>query len=168
VEIVNVCRSLALKTIPTEVLQVWRMEVWSNTALMGQKSRAVGLEIPWHMEQWLHRPMRWGLACSTCYSFSIWCGGEDFQELGVQSANVSALPGVLPHSHKPPTSCQSPWITEVRRSVAVFWSPFGSMINFYKESIYRIFKPTKLSKEEEMLERGKLERMNQFRIQVFQ
>jgi hypothetical protein len=80
------------------------------------------------MEQWLYRPMGWGLACSTCYSFSIWWHGEASQELGVQSADVSALPGALPQSSKSPASYQSPWITEVRRSVAVLqlpsWIPF--------------------------------------------
>jgi hypothetical protein len=53
-------------------------------------------------------------------SFSIWWGGEASQELGVQNDDVSALPGVLPHSSMSPASHQSPWIMEVRRSVAVF------------------------------------------------
>jgi hypothetical protein len=71
------------------------------------------------MEQQLCGPMGRGLECSTCYSFSVWWGGEASQDLGAQHADVSALPGVLPHSSKSPASCQSPWITEVRRSVAV-------------------------------------------------
>jgi hypothetical protein len=86
---------------------------------VGQRSRAGGLEIPWCMEQQLCGPMGRGLECSTCYSFSVWWGGEASQDLGAQHADVSALPGVLPHSSKSPASCQSPWITEVRRSVAV-------------------------------------------------
>jgi hypothetical protein len=69
------------------------------------------------------RALGWGLASSACYSFSIWWDGEASQELGVQSADVSALPGVLPQSRKSPASCQSPWIMEVRRSVAVFQLP---------------------------------------------
>jgi hypothetical protein len=68
-------------------------------------------------------PVGLGLVCNTYYSFSMLWGGEAFQELGVQSADVSALLGVLPHSNKSPASCQIPWITEVRRSVAVFRLP---------------------------------------------
>jgi hypothetical protein len=64
-----------------------------------------------------------GVACSICPSFSVWLCGEASHKLGVQSADVSALPGVLPQSSMSPASCQSPWITEVRRSVVVFWSP---------------------------------------------
>jgi hypothetical protein len=94
--------------------------VLGSTALVGQKSRAGVSEIPQHMEQLLHGPMGQGLVCSTCYSFSICWGGEASQELGVQSDDVSALPGALPHSSKSPASCQSPWITEVKSSVAVF------------------------------------------------
>jgi hypothetical protein len=71
----------------------------------------------------LHRPIGWGLACSTCYSFSILWPGEAFHELGVQSADVSALPGALPQLIVSPASQKSPWIMEVRRSVAVSWSP---------------------------------------------
>jgi hypothetical protein len=56
-------------------------------------------------------------------SFSIWWHGEASHELGVHSADVSALPGVLPQSSRSPASYQSPWIMEVRRSVAVFWWP---------------------------------------------
>jgi hypothetical protein len=67
--------------------------------------------------------------CSAGYSFSIsWCG-EAFLEVGVQSADVLALPGALPQSSVSPASQQSPWVTEVRRSVAVSWSPF-SLIYF--------------------------------------
>jgi hypothetical protein len=57
-----------------------------------------------------------GLESSTCYSFSIWWGGEASHKLGVQSADVSALPDVFPQSSVSPASYQSPWITEVRRS----------------------------------------------------
>jgi hypothetical protein len=65
----------------------------------------------------------WGLACSTCYSFSIWWHGEAFHELGVQSADVSALLCALPQSSMSLASYQSPSITEVRRPVAVFQLP---------------------------------------------
>jgi hypothetical protein len=71
------------------------------------------------MEQRLCQPVGQGLACSACYYFSIWWHGEASHELGVQSADVSTLPGVLPQSSKSPASYQSPWITEVRRSVAI-------------------------------------------------
>jgi hypothetical protein len=97
--------------------------VWGSTALVGQRSRARRLEIPQRMEQHLCRPMERGLACSACYCFSVWWYGEASHELGVWSADVSALPGVLPLSSKSQASYQSPWITEVRRSVAMFWSP---------------------------------------------
>jgi hypothetical protein len=49
-------------------------------------------------------PMGWDLVCSTGYSFSVWWCGEAFHELGVQSADVSALPGVLPQSSVSPAS----------------------------------------------------------------
>jgi hypothetical protein len=81
-----------------------------------------------------------GLGMSTCYSFSIWWCGEASQELEVQRADVSALPSVLPHSSKSPASCQSPWITEVRRSVTVFQMPslISNSLNFsaHKENKY--------------------------------
>jgi hypothetical protein len=76
------------------------------------------LEIPWPVEQQLPGSMGQGLVCSTCSSFSVWWCGEAFHELGVQSADVSVLPGALPQSSMSPASHQSPWITEVRRSVA--------------------------------------------------
>jgi hypothetical protein len=73
----------------------------------------------------LRGPMGWGLACSACCSFSIrWYNSFSItQELGVQSADVKALPGVLPQPSMSPASYQSPWIMEVRRSVAVFQLP---------------------------------------------
>jgi hypothetical protein len=97
--------------------------VWGSAALVGQRSRAGGLEIPWCAEQQLRGPMGCGLACSPGYSFSIWWRGEAFHELGVQSADISALPSALPQSSVSPASYQSPWITEVRSSVAVFRLP---------------------------------------------
>jgi hypothetical protein len=81
--------------------------VWGNTALVGLKSRARRSETPQCVKQWLRGPMGWGLKCSTCYSFSIWWGGEAFHELGVQSADVSALPGALPQSSMSPASAKS-------------------------------------------------------------
>jgi hypothetical protein len=122
-EILNICGSLALRTPPTEILWVQGVGVWGSTALVGQKNRAGGSEFPQCVKQWLCWPMGWGLTCSACYSFSIWWGGEAFHELGVQSADVSALPGALLQSSMSPASCQSPWIMEVRRSMVVFWSP---------------------------------------------
>jgi hypothetical protein len=53
----------------------------------------------------------------------IWCPGEAFHELGAQSADVSALPCALPHLSVSPASQQGPWVTELRRSVAVSQSP---------------------------------------------
>jgi hypothetical protein len=64
-----------------------------------------------------------GLACSAGCSFSkSWCG-EAFHELGIQSADVSALPGALPQSSMSPASQQSPLFTEPMRSAAVSQSP---------------------------------------------
>jgi hypothetical protein len=85
------------------------------------EDQAQGSEIPWPAEQWLRGPIWWGLACSTStgYSFSILCLGKAFHELGVQSADVSALPGALPQPRVSPASQQSPWSTELRRSAAV-------------------------------------------------
>jgi hypothetical protein len=106
--------------------------VWGSTALVGLRCRAGGLEIPQHAEQQLHGPMEWGLACSPGYSFSISWHGEAFHELGVQGADVSALSGALPQLSVSPAFQQSPWITEVRRSVAVSQSPswISSVIDF--------------------------------------
>jgi hypothetical protein len=92
-EIVNVCGSLALMAHLTEVMWFWGVGVWGNTALVGQRSRARRSEITWQAE------------------------------LGVQGADVSAFPGALPQSSVSPASYQSPWITEVRSSVAVFRLP---------------------------------------------
>jgi hypothetical protein len=77
---------------------------------VGQRSRAGGAEIPCCMEQWLHGPMGQGLVCRACYSFSIWWSGKTSHELRIRSADVSALPGVLPQSSKSPASYQSPCI----------------------------------------------------------
>jgi hypothetical protein len=63
------------------------------------------------------------LACSAGYYFSIWRHGEAFPKLGVQSADVSALPSPLTQPRVPPVSQQSPWFTELRRSVAVSQLP---------------------------------------------
>jgi hypothetical protein len=68
-----------------------------STALAGLRSRAGGSEIPGHVEQWLPGHIGQSLVCSPCYSFSILWLGEDFHELGVQSADVSALSGALPY-----------------------------------------------------------------------
>jgi hypothetical protein len=122
-EIINVYGSLALRAHPTEILLFWGVWVWGSTGLVGQRSRARGSEIPWCMEQQLRGLMGWGWACSTCYSFSLWWRGEASQELRVWSADVSALPDVLPRSSRFPASYRDPWIMEVRRSVAVFQSP---------------------------------------------
>jgi hypothetical protein len=83
------------------------------------EDQAQGSEIPRPAEQWLRGPMGWGLTGSTGYSFSILWPGEAFHELGVQSVDVSALPGALPQPRVSPASQQSPWSTELRRSAAV-------------------------------------------------
>jgi hypothetical protein len=109
-EIVNVCGSpawQALRAHSVDIMWVWEVGVWGSMALARLRSRAGGLEIPWHVEQQLCGPMGQGLVCSTVCSFSIlWCG-EAFHELGVQSAYVSALPGALPQSYVSPPSQQS-------------------------------------------------------------
>jgi hypothetical protein len=120
VEIVSVCGSLTSSHGDPAGLQGGSLG-WHSP--VGERSRAGRLKVPQCMEQQLCGPMGQGLACSACYSFSIWWGGEASHELGVQSADVSALPGVLPHSIKSLASYQSPWIMQVRRSMAVFWSP---------------------------------------------
>jgi hypothetical protein len=70
--------------------------IWSSTALGGQRSRARGSEIPCHAEQQLRglwdRAWRAALAVLLVYGDR----GEAPCELGVQSAEVSALPGFLP------------------------------------------------------------------------
>jgi hypothetical protein len=83
------------------------------------EDQAQGSEVPWPAEQRLRGPIWWGLACSAEYSFSILWLGEAFHELGVQSADVSVLPGALPQPRVSPASQQSPWSTELRRSAAV-------------------------------------------------
>jgi hypothetical protein len=50
--------------------------VWGSTALVWQRNRAGGSEIPQCVKHWLRRPMGQGLVCSACYSFSIWWRGE--------------------------------------------------------------------------------------------
>jgi hypothetical protein len=88
---------------------------------------ARGLEIPLPVEQWLH-----GLVCSASYSVhKSWCG-EAFHELGVQSAEVLAIPGALPQPSVSPASQKSIWFTELMQSVAVSQSPswIQSMQNF--------------------------------------
>jgi hypothetical protein len=127
---VNVRGSLALRAHPVEILQFWGVGVWGSTALAGQRIRTRGSEIPCCMEQRLLGPMGRGWVCGTCYSFSIWWCGEASHKLKVQSADVSALPGVLPQSSKSQASYQSPQITEVRRSVAVFWLPSSLSISW--------------------------------------
>jgi hypothetical protein len=90
----------------------------------GTEKWAQGLEIPWPAEQWLLRPMWGGLVCSTGCSFSkSWHG--------VQSADVSALPGALPHPRVSPSSQQSPRFTELRRSAAVSQSPSWIYVEKY-------------------------------------
>jgi hypothetical protein len=70
----------------------------------GAEEWAHGSEIPWPAEQQLCGPMGRDLVCSTGYSFSISWHGEAFHKLGVQSADVSALPGALPQPSVSPAS----------------------------------------------------------------
>jgi hypothetical protein len=63
-------------------------------------------------------------------------------QLGFWGTDVSALPGVLPHSSKSPASYQSPCIMEVRRSVAVFqWPSWISSTFSLPYSLVTIFRP---------------------------
>jgi hypothetical protein len=72
-----------------------------------------------------------GLVCSAGCSFSkLWCG-EIFQEVRPQRADVSALPGALPHPSVSPESHQSPCFTELTWSVAL--SQWPSWISFLLE-----------------------------------
>jgi hypothetical protein len=79
----------------------------------GAKEWAQGSEIPWPVEQWLYGPMGLGSGCNASCSFSESFHGEAFHELGVQSADVSVLPGALPQPSVSPASQQSPWFTEI-------------------------------------------------------
>jgi hypothetical protein len=92
------------------------------------EEQAGGWEIPQPAEQQLCGPMEPGLALSAGYSFSKSWHGEAFPKLGVQSAEVSALPGALPQPSMSPASQQSPWLMELMRSAAVSQSP--SWISF--------------------------------------
>jgi hypothetical protein len=126
VEIVNACGSLAWQALRAQSggdCAGLRSGSLGECGPGGAEERAQGSEIPQPVEQRQHGPMGWGLACSVCYSFSkSWCG-KAFHELGVQSADVSALPYALPQSRMFPASQQSPWIMELTQSVAVSQSP---------------------------------------------
>jgi hypothetical protein len=78
------------------------------------EERAQGSEIP--------GLQRSSSAVPDCSSSKSWHGGA-FHELGVQSADVSALPGALPQSSMSPVSQQSPWFMELTPSEAVSQSP---------------------------------------------
>jgi hypothetical protein len=117
---VNVCESLVCRPYGLIWQRSCRSEGWESRVAQPWRGKGAGLEVQRShgADQQLRRPMGWVLACSTSYSFSIWWRGEAFHELGVQRADVSAFPGVLPQSSMSPAPHQSPWITEVRRSVA--------------------------------------------------
>jgi hypothetical protein len=67
--------------------------------------------------------VRWNLSkVLICISFMA-RDGNHLYELGVQSADVSALPGALPQSSMSLDSQQSPWFRELRRSAAVSQMP---------------------------------------------
>jgi hypothetical protein len=59
----------------------------------------------------------------TC-SFSVLWHGEEFHRLGVQGAEISALPGALPQPSLSPVSQQGPWFTELMQSASVSQLPF--------------------------------------------
>jgi hypothetical protein len=87
-----------------------------------------------------------GLVCSAGYSFSVsWCG-EAFHQLGVQSANVSALPGALPQPSVSPASQQSSWFMELRRSAAVSQSPYwiSLIFTFMTKNCFQQFFPSSI------------------------
>jgi hypothetical protein len=54
-----------------------------------------------------------GLVCSASYYFSKLWHGEVFHELGVQNADVSALPGALAQPIVSTASLESPWFREL-------------------------------------------------------
>jgi hypothetical protein len=130
VEIVNVCGSPAWQAFGA---QSGRDHVGLRGGSLGEhgpggaEDWAQILEIPRAAEQWLCGPREWGLVCRASYSFSISWHGEAFLELGVQSADVSALPGASPQPSVSPVSQQSPWFTELSRFSAV--SKFSSWIS---------------------------------------
>jgi hypothetical protein len=71
-------------------------------------------------------PVVWGWQPTSC--FSVWWHGEAFQVLGVQGAEVSALPGALLPPSMTPVSQQSPWFMELTQSVSVSQLPFWILL----------------------------------------
>jgi hypothetical protein len=135
---VNVCGSQAWQAFGT---QSSRDRVGLRGGSLGKCSPdraeewAQGSEIPWPVEQRLCRPIRCGLACNMGCSFSKSCCGDAFHELGVQSADVSALPCVLPQPSVSPVSQESPCFMELMRSAAVFQSLSWIFSDFTLDSI---------------------------------
>jgi hypothetical protein len=72
-----------------------------------------------------------GLGMQAYYSFIIWWGGEASQELGVQSAEVSALPGVLPHSRSLQLLVKVPGSRRSEGLWLCFGHHLGSLLIFF-------------------------------------
>jgi hypothetical protein len=119
------------------VLPAWQtLGVWSGGDHVGPKDGSLGehgpggaeewaqgSEILQSVKQWLCRPMGQSLACSTCCFFTKSWHGEAFHELGIQSADISALPCALPQPSVSPVSWQSHWFMELMQSKAVSQLP---------------------------------------------
>jgi hypothetical protein len=122
VEIVKTCGSLdwqALGASSSGNHAGLRVVCFGECSPGGAEEWAQGSEICQPVDQWLHMPMERGLVYSTSCSFSkSWCR-EAFHELGVQSADVSALPHALPQPSMSPVSLQSPLFTELMQCTAV-------------------------------------------------
>jgi hypothetical protein len=91
---------------------------------LGEIQRACGAR-PWQgrrVGQKIGNPSLWisgstGLLGSTNCSFSkLWCG-ESFHELGIQSADISAVPCASLQPRVSPASQQSSWFTELTWSM---------------------------------------------------
>jgi hypothetical protein len=140
---------------PAEIMQACESWAWSFWGLrpggdpvglwsmgLAEIVQACGLQAcwAWGVEAWgrlwelqLHRPMGQGLACSTGYCVRKSWHGEAFHKLGVQSAEVLALPGALPQPIVFPASQQGPWFTDLVGSAAVSQLPswIFQSISFY-------------------------------------
>jgi hypothetical protein len=92
----------------------WVATVLQDRGLAGLRGR---IPVGW----WWQRP--------SCSFNVLWYEGA-FHMLGVQGAEVSVLPGALPHPRVSPASQQGPWFTELMQSASVSWSPLSMWCRF--------------------------------------
>jgi hypothetical protein len=110
------------------------MEVWSQHLVLLEPScgrwwlvcqQAGGVEAR-QAGRWVVVACGWWPTCS----FSVSWHGEHFHGLGVQCAEVSALPGALPQPRMSPASRQGRWFPELMQSVSVSGVYF---LNYYND-----------------------------------